>query len=225
MTRKGALSSQFEELQMFMTPKEIKSKYQPLDADRLDHDGSYEEGSAQMRTNTLDTAQSAMGGRYNTPGGRARAWSDEGPSRSRVVTDKIESDEQLWDRKLEEAQWERPLENPRAFERTGRSRTTGGRSNYPDETGGTWSGSEWKAKDVYSRHAQEESLYESIERGGVQKPISLGQTIGSQGKPEIVGGHHRLAAASAINPDQFVPVLHFNNIWEAKKGAGGYKYT
>ena len=47
----------------------------------------------------------------------------------------------------------------------------------------------------------------SIDESGVKSPIRLGQQKGSEGKRQIVGGHHRLASATDIDDKQLVPVL------------------
>lgn len=49
-------------------------------------------------------------------------------------------------------------------------------------------------------------LEKDIKKNGIRVPISLGYEYGSQGKPQIWGGHHRLAVAHSINPDMEVPV-------------------
>jgi hypothetical protein len=138
-----------------------------------------------------------------------------------------EEDHELWERKLDESQYDREIQHPRAGEDTGRSRTTGGRSNMPYHT---WTGSTnnpYERVVGYERHQESESLYDSIERTGVQKPIHLGRQFGLENKPQVVGGHHRLASANDINPDMLVPVLHHEDIIDAKSGGrrGGYKYS
>lgn len=51
------------------------------------------------------------------------------------------------------------------------------------------------------------SLADSIEQEGVKHPALLGpyKSPGRTGKPQVVGGHHRIAAA---NDDSFIPVIH-----------------
>jgi len=69
------------------------------------------------------------------------------------------------------------------------------------------------------------TLGESIEAEGVKSPIRLGGEVGSQGKPQIVGGHHRLAVASALHSEQLLPVLHYaGGIHEARADTA-YPYT
>ena len=81
------------------------------------------------------------------------------------------------------------------------------------------------------------SLHESIGKEGVQSPIRLSEDVGNaegvrgtEGKRQLAGGHHRLASASAHEASgtwshQFVPVLHYTDINEAKgplkKAPGG----
>lgn len=60
--------------------------------------------------------------------------------------------------------------------------------------------------DVWERKAQEADrvgLTESIKERGVEIPVSLDPK-----EKVVVGGHHRIAAALKINPDQFIPVMH-----------------
>jgi CBS domain containing-hemolysin-like protein len=44
------------------------------------------------------------------------------------------------------------------------------------------------------------------------------------GKPEVVGGHHRLAVMQFDRPDDLIPVLHHRDIFEAKTSRE-YRYT
>jgi len=70
------------------------------------------------------------------------------------------------------------------------------------------------------------SMYDSIAEKGVLGPIRLGRQVGEQGKPQIVGGHHRLAAATDIDENRLVPVLHDETIWDAQHPPkGGYPYA
>jgi hypothetical protein len=69
------------------------------------------------------------------------------------------------------------------------------------------------------------SLVQHIrESGGVESPVRLGTELGSQGKPQVIGGHHRIAAMSDIDPDQPMPVVHDVNIWHARQSSA-YPYT
>lgn len=68
------------------------------------------------------------------------------------------------------------------------------------------------------------SLFENIRQQGVQQPVRLGQTKSFKtGRPEVVGGHHRIAAQAKIDPDALIPVLHDRNIMTAKQDRG-YTY-
>lgn len=67
-----------------------------------------------------------------------------------------------------------------------------------------WSGPEtndelWERK---ANEAWDEGLAQGIIEHGVKKPVSLGQAVGSEGKPQIVGGHHRLAVMREESPDE-----------------------
>jgi hypothetical protein len=72
---------------------------------------------------------------------------------------------------------------------------------------------------------QHSSMVESIINQGVLSPIRLGtENIGSQGKQEMVGGHHRFAVALNHAPDKLVPVLFHKDIFDAKADRS-YPYT
>lgn len=61
----------------------------------------------------------------------------------------------------------------------------------------------WERKRVM---AGVKGLDKDIRKNGIAVPISLGYEYGSQNKPQIVGGHHRLAVAHSIDPEMKVPV-------------------
>lgn len=51
------------------------------------------------------------------------------------------------------------------------------------------------------------TLYEHIEKHGVQKPVLLhDKYIEKDQTPTIMSGHHRVAVAYSVNPEMFVPV-------------------
>ena len=55
-------------------------------------------------------------------------------------------------------------------------------------------------------------LHRSIAAEGVQKPVHLSHQFGSQGRPEIGEGHHRIAASMDVSPDRLIPVTHHENL-------------
>lgn len=63
-----------------------------------------------------------------------------------------------------------------------------------------------------SKHSQSQggggtlSLYKDISKNGVQEPIQVWDNISANynRRPEIKNGHHRLAVARHLNPNQFV---------------------
>jgi hypothetical protein len=62
------------------------------------------------------------------------------------------------------------------------------------------------------------NLKDNILDEGVKNPVSLQvnmQKTGSRGKPEILGGHHRVAVMNDHKPDTFMPVEHFKDSWDA----------
>lgn len=178
--------------------------------------------------------------RRNRSGGKYRLY-NRGNAESGV-----ESDEQLWDRKLSEAQNEygrhgqhEDRDSDPLF-RGGRGGGTMGSYEgqptwRPGDAGPSTTAwdrhdarvNSWEERRAEARYDQGESLYDSIASEGVHGPIRLGQEIGSMGKPQIVGGHHRLASATDAAPNRFVPVLHDQSIWSARDEAskGGYPYS
>jgi hypothetical protein len=188
-------------------------------------------------------------GLHSGPGGTDTGTIERfrGGEKARVFDrggDGEESDEQLWARKLDES-----MEYGRHGQHDDRDSDplfAGGRGG---RTMGTYEGqptirtgrsepsdSAWERhynrEDSWERRRQDsrdggESLYDSIAAEGVHGPIRLGSEMGSQGKPEIVGGHHRLAAATEAAPNRLVPVLHDVNIHHAREWAkrGGYPYS
>lgn len=76
--------------------------------------------------------------------------------------------------------------------------------------------------DRKAEEADESGLTESITKHGVLSPVQLAfsDKHGPRGAPEVLGGHHRVAAAP---PHSLVPVLHYNNIRDAR-GDKAYSY-
>lgn len=67
------------------------------------------------------------------------------------------------------------------------------------------------------------SLWDRLEKEGVKNPISLQADHtqkGSLGRPEILGGHHRVAVMSHIKPHALMPVEHFENYEDAQRSLG-----
>jgi hypothetical protein len=253
------------QMKMFMTPREIHEGWSPLDGDREDSwggDGTYEGTYSPKSWETGHTWDTGVGttqanrrnyGTHSGPGG-----GDSGTIRRDRRGGKVrlydrgqeggtEDDEQLWARKLDEAQeygahgqHEDKGSDP-LYAGGGGGRTMGSYEGYPTQRTGH-SNSE-PSDSAWDRHYEREaawnqrredqhgnygqSLYDSIREEGVKGPIRLGQEIGSMGKPQIVGGHHRLAAATEAAPNRLVPVLHDKNIWSARDQAskGGYPYS
>lgn len=200
---------------MFMSPREIHDRYQPLDGDRQDAGRDYgtDEVNWQPSTGTPERA----------------LWDDD-----------MESDDQLWERKLDESQM--PKSEYAEMHGGGEAATGTGtfverlyeRDSFPAQrTGhtGTWEQQEesYVNRKIDDWHEDRgESLYDSIRESGVKSPIRLGEDEGMMDKPMIVGGHHRLAAAANINENQFVPVLHHEDIREAQhdeKVTSAYPYS
>jgi hypothetical protein len=241
MSYTSRFSGKGEQLKMFMTPKEIHEKYQPLDGDREDvYNEDGRTGESTMRP------RSTGGGRNDTnynagkvhDGNSALGWGDYANKTNGIYTRDInatakmnadysrrskgssdETDEQLWDRKYEEAEYDRraSITVPR----------TGGSSS-SSSSGISW-GREASGPPASPGFRKEEvSLAEAINREGIKSPIRLGNQFGSMGKPQIVGGHHRLAVATRDMPNTLIPVLHDEDIHDARSPQNrkaGFGYT
>jgi hypothetical protein len=237
------------QFQMFMTPREIRSKYQGLDADRMEvYDERMGEPTGRPETTIGDAnivANTALRNRWaQWHGGASQV---EGMKYARSEGYENENDDQLFARKLEESQMD-PAEY-REVHGGGTPKEPPGwdtlarRSSAPSEVGrqaagqysartgqstGSWEEANDEAQDYVMRKGEEfqeeqdygPSLHDRIREEGVQKPVHLSyDQMGDFGKPEIVGGHHRLAAQHDIDPDQPIPVTHWKSIWEAKQSA------
>lgn len=65
----------------------------------------------------------------------------------------------------------------------------------------------WKRKE---REARISGMTRSIREKGVQVPVSLHPDWN-----EIMGGHHRIAAAYSVDPDSVIPVTYDESSWDA----------
>jgi hypothetical protein len=81
------------------------------------------------------------------------------------------------------------------------------------------------------------TLRDAIVQDGVKNPISLqvppekkpsrfelpNPGTGSHGKPQILGGHHRVAVMDQDRPNDLMPVMHFEDSLQARESLG-HKY-
>lgn len=88
--------------------------------------------------------------------------------------------------------------------------------------------------DVYTRKYTESSrnrwhstndsrsLTEALVEDGVKNPVSLQvpDARGEEGKPQVLGGHHRIAVMERHKPDALMPVEHFQGQHEAAASLG-----
>ena len=71
--------------------------------------------------------------------------------------------------------------------------------------------------DRKKSESDESGLTSRIKTEGVQMPVMLAtETQGRTGKPNIAGGHHRVAVMNNLNPDQLMPVMPVNHVLGAK---------
>lgn len=217
------------QLAMFMTPRQILQHYQVLGGDREElgnFDPDWDEpATGRGRTWDFTGRPTRTGGRPNitgqryTPSGNLQGGYFRQPG--------METDEEVWSRKLAESQMD-----PDEYEehRQGQARkfdweTALERPSAPQPPSSSAGSSRWDSyemhQDSYLGRKQSEfyerpSLYESVRDQGVQMPVHLSTQFGDMGKPEIVGGHHRIAAALSARPDDYIPVLHHRDIHEAQ---------
>ena len=208
-------AGQHEQLQMFMSPREILHKYQPLDADRMDYEYDAQPSSGTGIGTAMNTGESNVAhGKYRFGSDSKGAWQATTYG-TKYREGGMESDEDLWNRKLDEAQYEHTV--------PGKETVWSGATYHPSSGSRSSWESSWR---VSQPGTPERSLYEAVAEEGAKEPVSLGTSggYGSMGKREIVGGHHRIASQFDINPDQPMPVLHFQDIYDAR--AARYKpYT
>jgi|SRR5580765_543574 len=221
-----------QQLRMFMTPREITSQYQVLDADREEHgvDWGTNQSSARNWERTGRSRRTAGQSNMHDPGQIHYGYGN-GPY---VRTPQDETDTQVWARKLKESRmdpddyaemrggggtggsfdFEKAMERPSAPRMSSR------------ESSSAWESFEVKEGSYLNRKLDEHnmawsnrtSIHESVAREGVHSPVSLSVSqFGSQGKLSIVGGHHRIAAALDTRPDDYIPVTHAENISDAKR--------
>lgn len=84
---------------------------------------------------------------------------------------------------------------------------------------GDFEGDETEPSKVWDRKlsaSKETGLYDDIKDIGVRIPVTItGNPDGSGFNPEVMGGHHRIAAAYDINPDMEIPVNYDDNVESA----------
>jgi hypothetical protein len=213
---------------MFMTPTEIVNEYQPADGDRAD----------------------VPNDRWGEDTGRSRnTYGQTNPMNSRggyMRGDYEETDSQMWARKLDESQmspedYHEHLHGAPKDESGIDIESLMNHESYPQPRGthsSAWSSFEDREQSYLDRKAGEHdasyhawangpSIYQSVRDEGVQYPVHLGTQFGTSGKPQVTGGHHRIAAALDARPHDYIPVLHNEGgIREAKESSGssGYKY-
>jgi len=72
--------------------------------------------------------------------------------------------------------------------------------------------------------SKKNGLYDDVKDIGVRVPVTITDNPDdSDYKPEVKGGHHRIAAAYEINPDMEIPVNYADSIeeaWDVEKERG-----
>ena len=75
----------------------------------------------------------------------------------------------------------------------------------------------WERKAEEAESNYNPSLQKSIAAKGVKKPVHLMFETGSQNKPSVAGGHHRIAASLDVDGDKLMPVLHHEDWNDVKR--------
>lgn len=273
----GVARERPEQLQMFMTPREIMSRYRPLEGDRYENSEGESWYDRQYLTGTNASRNQFGNENYSNP----RSGTEHNYVRSSAG--RRESDEELWERKEEEAydaygyqgKYGNPFSESQATiepHSTFRTRDTQDktlpkgrvteaayhvvkRDTQGEIKGYTW---EHEREQKYEHPGRQglwggtESLGEALEthgfnweqhtsgpRAGTPKyGISLQfqhEGLGEvesqrsrynnpdiEDKPQILGGHHRMAVMRKIGPDTPLPVMYFRNLAHAQS-TKGYK--
>ena len=76
---------------------------------------------------------------------------------------------------------------------------------------------------VWSR--EDRPLRDEILERGVEKPVHLQVPDGDDTKPQVLGGHHRIAVMNEHKPDELMPVLFHDGIFSAQSKTSGYGYS
>jgi hypothetical protein len=182
---------------MFMTPREIKSQFAPLEADKhevFEADGERMETDQELYGRKLDEAKMSVADRYEHDGGSEF----KGPD--------IET---LYDN----------------IQGTGPRRLPGEGTTEHDERYNEWADSRVdSAVNRFNNYANT-SLYDHMKTNPMPGTIHLGHEANqtwagdpdpSQSPKQVVGGHHRLSVQFDQNPDQLIPVTHHVNLRTAQ---------
>jgi hypothetical protein len=234
-----------KQLPMFMSAREIKRQYQPLEGDIQ---STYQEREGEATNRPFTT-----GGHPNRPirpNDRSAPFLKRQGTMGQTAThyrdfDRPETHEELWGRKLEESH----LTYDEYNEVHGGGGT--GSSKRPPDIEQLWDRSsapqrgstghtdthDWQMHSYLERkmdaHMQRmnSSLHEDISHAmrpggeGFKGVLHLatGQ-FGLSGKPEVAGGHHRIAIMHDIQPDRLLPVVHHEKFKDARNDPV-YKYS
>lgn len=139
-------------------------------------------------------------------------WYEDG----RGSPDHDETDEEFWARKLRESRGDRRRHKLPPWDQTGTqpvppapSRERPGFDHPVDDTPGY----------PNEGHA---TLFDALAADGVTNPVSL-QFLPeerAEGRRQVLGGNHRVAAMSELAPDEPIPVAFFDRLRDAKDSLG-----
>lgn len=193
---------QGQQLSMFMSARDIVEKYQVLDGDRVPT-GNEEyhkdyAGSMTLRRSYGADTMDIEHGNLSQYSLRAYGTADRSGS----------TDAGPW-------AW-----GDQRFRREARANIRRGHLETDAEV--------WERKSDEASYGYEPSLQDSIADEGVRHPVHLMFEPGSLGKPQVAGGHHRIAASLDVDSDKLMPVLHHENwhkVTQMRSNPDGpYKY-
>ena len=221
------------QLRMFMTPTEIVNQYQPLEGDR--EEVMSDSARSWERTNRTHTTMGASNipdpPTQSNPKGRYPYAPGTG---NFIRPDRMETDDELWTRKREESQMDpddyesyRGESSPKHFDIEGALERPSAPQAPSTDRSSAWEQHDYLEHEYIERkHADwqiqvgnRQSIFDSVAQSGVAKPVHLAtEQAGPSGKQEIVGGHHRIAAALESRPHDYIPVEHHQTLAHAQFG-------
>ena len=217
--------------------------------ERRPHPGPAENGPQYPVERDVDVAKYGVRAWGNTTGGDAFFRSAGGTAKKTIDT-REEDDDELWSRKLSESKMA-PNEYDLAHNAFAKNMPEmsdvqfgnsmpvrakhEGTTSFEDREYDYYLDKDMQQDAKYEEKLEayespDNSLYNQIAREGVRSPISLNDPdnytkFGESGKPQIAGGHHRLAAQFDQDPEKLMPVLHWADGTNEAKASEVWKYT
>jgi len=144
--------------------------------------------------------------RYRPAEGDRLYWYENG----RGTPDHEETDQELWERKLREAKGETRRHK---FPPWGAEE----RPPAPSKESPGFLHPNAEPEYTSDRHP---SLFDAVKEEGVVAPISLQTDQEAGGRPQVLGGHHRVATMNDLDPEALFPVSFHDSMKDAKESLG-----